>query len=231
MAYTIILDQFSGPLDLLLKLIEEEKLDISRISLAKVTDQFINYLEKKEIINLSELSDFLYIAAKLLYIKSTILLPHPSLEEEKEVLRFEEQLKIYKEYREATKIIKNVLNCQRYSFSREKFFLTEGFFVPPKNVDLKKIYNSFELLVKKLEKELYIVRKIKRKIISLADKIKEIDNLLKNYKKLNFSFLLKKAKSKLEIIINFLAILELVKRRVVDIQQNKTFGEIKIYKL
>lgn len=229
--YTITLEQFSGPLDLLLHLIEKQELDISKISLAKVTDQFIDYLEKKEIVELPELSDFFYLAAKLLYIKSTILLPDISLEEEEELSKFEEQLKIYKEYKEATKIIRIILNKNNYSYSREKFFLSEGFFVPPKNVNLEKIYNFFQVLIKNLEKELLIVRKIKRKIISLTDKIKEIDNLLKSYKKLNFSFFFKKAKSKLEIIINFLAVLELVKRRMVEVQQNKTFGEIKIYKL
>ncbi|MCX7778705.1 MAG: segregation/condensation protein A [Patescibacteria group bacterium] len=228
--YEIKLDQFSGPLDLLLKLIEEEKLDISKISLAKITDQFIDYLDKIKDVALHELADFLYLAAKLLYLKSIILLPHLTQEEEKEILKFEEQLKIYKEYQQATKIIKDILGHKRYSFSREKFFLNERLFIPPKKVGLKKIFTSFQLLIKNLEKELLIRKKIKRKIISLTDKIKEIDGILKLKRKFNFNFLMKKAKSKLEIIISFLAILELVKRQMIKVEQNKIFGEIKIYR-
>jgi len=229
--YQVTLDQFSGPLDLLLKLIEEEKLDISHLSLAKITDQFIEYLEKEKVIVLAELSDFLYLAAKLLYIKSIILLPYLTREEEAEVLRFEEQLKIYKEYQEATKIIKHIFAQGRYSFSREKFFLPERFFTPPKNVNIEKIYIFFQGLVKNFEKECLIAKKIKRKIISLADKIKEVNHLLMRKRKINFNFLIKKAKSKLEVIINFLAILELAKRKIAEIKQDKIFGEIKIFRV
>lgn len=231
--YQIKLDQFSGPLDLLLRLIEEEKLDISKISLAKVTDQFIDYLEKIKEIDLNELSDFLYLAARLLYLKSIILLPFFTYEEETDTdfLKLEQQLKLYQKYQEAVRNVKSLLLQKKYSFSREKFFLEDRFFIPPKNVNLGKIFLTFSEIIKNLEKKFFLVKKIKRKIISLAEKIKEIDELIKSKRKLNFSSLIKKAKSKLEVIVNFLAILELVKREVIKIEQNRIFGEIKIYKL
>lgn len=228
--YTITSNQFSGPLDLLVKTIEEEKLDISRISLAQVADQFVDYITQAKEIKLSELADFLYLAAKLLYLKSIILLPTVSPEDEKEISNLEEQIKIYKEFREATYLIKNLLRQEKYSFSREKFYLTGGYFIPPQNIDIKKIFIAFQGIVKNLEKNLLIARKIKKKVISLADKIKEINNLLLKKKKINFGEIAKKAKSKLELIIHFLAILELVKRKITEVKQTEIFGEIEVIK-
>ncbi|MFN3301837.1 MAG: segregation and condensation protein A [Patescibacteria group bacterium] len=231
MTYIVTLDQFAGPLDLLVQMIEEEKLDISRISLAKIADQFVNYLNQVKDVKLSELADFIYFAAKLLYLKSIILLPTRSQVEEEEILKFEEQIKIYKEFREATHLIKNLLQQKRYSFSREKFYLTGEYFIPPKNVDLNKIFIVFQRIIKNLEKNLLIAQKIKKRIISLADKIREINELLLEKKKINFSEIAKKAKSKLELIIHFLAVLELVKRKVIEVKQKEIFGEIEIIRL
>lgn len=226
--YTITLEQFSGPLDLLLNLIEKQELDISRVSIAKVTDEFLNYLEKFQEERPGEIADFLYLTAKLVYIKSTILLPYLSPEDEQEISDFEKGLRLYKEFQEATKIIRKILAKKNFLFSREKFFISGSFFMPPKNVNKKKLFEAFSLIVKGLEKELMIVKKMRKRVISLADKIEEIKDILRRVENLELVSFIKKKKNKTEIIFSFLAVLELVKRGAVFLKQEKIFGEIKV---
>ncbi|MBS4014766.1 MAG: segregation/condensation protein A [Bacteroidetes bacterium] len=230
--YTISLEQFSGPVDLLLHLIEKEELDISRISLAKVTDEFLTYLNQiEEEKNPSEIANFLYLASKLIYIKSTALLPYLSSEDEQEILEFERDLKFYQEFRGAMKVLRQSLNKKNYLFSREKFFLTDNLFIPPKNININKIFEAFNLVVKDFEKELAIVQKIRKRVISLADKIEEMRDLLKKVESLELVSLIKNKKNKTEIVYSFLAILELVKMGMINLKQEKVFGEIHVSNL
>src|SRR3989344_4119781 len=97
MHYTFKLEEFEGPLELLLKLIEDEKLDITTISLAKVSDQYLAYIKNEEELPSEEVADFLVVAAKLIYVKSKYLLPALQLEEE-DGEDLEQQLKIFREY-------------------------------------------------------------------------------------------------------------------------------------
>ena len=103
------LEKFEGPLDLLLQLIESADLDITEVALSKVADQFMEYLEQVEEKNSEEMADFLVVASRLLLIKSRILMPALHLDEDDEVIGLEEQLKIYREYYEASKKIDNTL--------------------------------------------------------------------------------------------------------------------------
>lgn len=230
MPYTINFEKFSGPLDLLLNLIEKQELDISRVSVAKVTNEFLEYLKKIEDRKSSEIADFLYLAAKLVYIKSTTLLPYFSSEEEEELLDFEQGLRVYKKFQEATKNIKEILARKNILFSREKFFLSGNFFTPPKNIDKQKLYQAFKLIADDLSKELIMVKKMRKRSISLAEKIEEIKNILDKVERINFKSLLKGNSSKPEIVASFLAVLELFRKRIVRLEQEKAFDEIKITK-
>ena len=117
--YEIKLNQFEGPLDLLLELIRQQKLDITQISLAKVADKFLNYvIQEQNNIPLQELSDFLSIASRLLFIKSKTLLPSLVWEDDGEEEQLTKQLKIFQEYLLAGKTINNIINQRHFSFSR-----------------------------------------------------------------------------------------------------------------
>ena len=109
--YRVQLEDWQGPLDLLLQLIESQQMDITKVSLSKVADQFIAYMNLKPV-QLEETADFLVIAAKLIYIKSKALLPTLSLEDE-EGIDLEKQLKMYKEYLEAAKKIQLILKKKK----------------------------------------------------------------------------------------------------------------------
>jgi len=101
----IQIEKFSGPLDLLLKIVEQEDLDITQISLAKIADEYLRYLEKPGHIDPEDMADFLLVAAKLLVIKSRALLPNLAPEEEQEISELEAQLRMYKEFVEAARAL------------------------------------------------------------------------------------------------------------------------------
>ena len=105
----VVLEQFEGPLDLLLKLIEKDKLVITEISLAHITNQYLNYIEESKELIPEEVADFLLIASKLIYLKSKHLLPDFNLEDEDDASSLEEQLKIYRQYYDAAQNINQIL--------------------------------------------------------------------------------------------------------------------------
>ena len=125
-------EQFEGPLDLLLQLIEQQQLDVSTVALASVTEQFLAYLKNLQEKNPINLADFLIIAAKLLVIKSKSLLPNLDLgiEEEETAFDLTAQLLQYKKYKEAAKYLRNLDARRKQSYTRESEFLDRVTFLP-----------------------------------------------------------------------------------------------------
>ena len=123
MSYNIKLEQFEGPLDLLLQLTEQEKLDITRVSLAQIADQYLEYISNAKNITLAHLADFLSVASKLILIKSKALLPLLQFteEEEEEIKDLEHQLAEYKKFKEAAQKLNDVFHSPFTYFSRKGF--------------------------------------------------------------------------------------------------------------
>ncbi len=224
------LEQFSGPLDLLLSLIDEEKLNISEVSLSAVTEQFLNYLEKLENKKPEELADFLVIATRLLLIKSRKLLPQFALEEE-EGPSLEEQLRLYKMFVEAAKKINQLWENKNHSEFRLEPPRRPEIFTPPANLSLAELQESLIKLLRRLEPPKPLPQTQIDKTVLLEEKIKNIQALLKKAKSLNFSEILNNNQNRTEIIITFLALLELVKGQTVALKQKKSFEEIMILKV
>jgi len=230
MAYNIKLEQFKGPLELLLKFIEEEKLDVTSVSLAKVADQYLDYISHRENIGLENLANFLTIASRLILIKSKALLPFLELtdEEEKEIKDLEFQLQEYKKFKEITQPVRQIFDSSRISFSREGFSGFHSFFFPPENInalDLKKTFLKIleEIpLLEKLEEEMV------REVVTLEEKINYIQSMFKDKIITSFSEIVVKAENKVDVIVSFLAILELVKQRIIEAEQGEMFNEIKL---
>lgn len=231
--YNVKIEKFEGPLDLLLQFIEDQKLDITEVSLALVADQYIQYLNQATAIDPDELADFLLVAAKLLYIKSKALLPSLDLGLEDDVADLERQLKIYKEYLEASKVIHKMILKKNFSFVREKQVKTEDIiFNPPKKIDKSKMKTIFEEILKDLKPIFEISKKTIERTVSIGEKIAYIKNYVLSCieNKLCFRSLLKDVKSKTEIIVSFLALLELVKQRSIHVAQDEIFKDITIQK-
>ncbi len=224
------LEKFEGPLSLLIKLIEQEELDITQVSLAKVADQYVQYIREAGRINPEEMADFLVVAARLLLIKSKALLPYLYPEEEQEIEELEEQLKMYKEFIEAAKGIQKMLGRKKFMFAREfnrKVILNNiHLFAPPKKLiksDLKEIFTD---IITRLEPPEKLAEKTLDRKITIEEKIAHIQNLLLDRITTSFNEVLIQAENKTEIIVSFLAILELMRQREVVLEQNELFGEI-----
>lgn len=229
--------QFSGPLALLLSLIEKEKMDITQISLAKIADEYIAYLETVQDISPEQIADFLLVAAKLLYIKSKALLPYlSSPEQDEEAEDLERQLRMYKEFLAAATGMEKILAGKHFSFAKEgkgvsRQGLTKKFY-PPKGIsgeNLSSVYedicNRLRFFVQKLREE-----RLERKI-NIDERISHIRNLISLGKRFSFKEIISSATNRTEVIVNFLALLELAKQRELSFAQEELFGEILIDKL
>jgi segregation and condensation protein A len=230
------IEKFDGPLSLLLQMIEQEELDITQISLAKIADQYIEYIKEAKNIDPEEMADFLVVAARLILIKSKALLPYLFPEEEEEIKEFENQLKMYQEFLAATKKVTAIIGKKRFMFSRpfnrKVLFSGDNFFAPPKKLvaaDLAMVMSDLIGRIRPAEVDLE-ERRLEPKI-NIDDKIAEIRSNIFTRLKMRFSQVLELAKSKTEIIVSFLAMLELIKQKEVLVDQLELFGEIEINKI
>ena len=218
MAVTISIKRFSGPLDLLLELIHARELEVSEISLKEVTDQFIRYLDQDHI-PANELTDFLTVAVKLVLLKTRSLLPYLEMEDEGEE-ELEKQLKMYEVYWKAAKKID--AKSQAHLFGKIKNpQLTEVIFSPPTKNKISKSDFAFHFksILDKIEpqKELPITQI--KKAVSLSNKIMFLRTLLEKSGKISFrNFLRKDNASKTDLIVNFLAALELIKQNEIEVE-------------
>ncbi len=222
--------QFKGPLDLLLDLIKKEKLDITQISLAKVTDQYLEYLEDIKEIEAQEVADFLLVAAKLLVIKSKVLLPKEEEDEdESDLVR---QLRIYKAYLEASKKVNKIIGKNNFLFTRQVAFRSEVVFSPPKTVTkkaLKEVFNNFLLRIKKKEVSSERQRIIRK--ISIQERIRDIYKVLKTKKSFVLNSFFTSFAEKEERVVSFLAVLEMIKKKEVNVKQENLFDDIIVNKV
>lgn len=221
-------EKFEGPLDLLLQLIEKEKLDICQISLAKITDK---YLERVAAIegNGDEMAEFLLIAAKLLYIKSKNLLPNSKTEEEEEeIADLEAKLLEYQRYKEAAKSLEEILAKGNRGFRRKAKNELAINFLPPKDLNSSKLYAIFQEVISKLEEDKPEEEVLETPNITIEDKRNLIKSAIKKGERISFRKILFTAKSKVEIIVSFLAVLEMIKQKEIKVSQTKNFADFEI---
>jgi len=229
------IDKFEGPLGLLLQLIEKEEMDITEISLAKIADQYIEYIRNSEHLKPEEMADFLVVAAKLLLIKSRALLPFLKGEVEAEIQEFEDQLRMYKEFLAATEKIEAIIGEKRFSFAREfdrrAILASAHLFSPPKRLTAAVLGEVFNEIIKNIQPLELLEEQSLEQAINIEDKILAIQQILLEKIKVSFNHILAGAKNKTEIIVSFLALLELIKQRGVIVMQGDLFGEIEINRI
>lgn len=231
-------EQFTGPLGLLLSLIEKEEMDITEINLAKIADDYVNYVREATVaIGPDDLSDFLLLAAKLLYIKSKALLPYLLVDDEDEFDKedLERQLKMYKEFVDASATIKGILEAENFLFiptllKARGFEESTPVFSPPRNVDPSVLAHEMRAIVSRLKREQadILPEESLEPKINIEEKIEIIQKLLLKKIKVNFSKMLRETKSKTEFMVSFLAVLELAKQKELIFEQDGLFSEIHI---
>ncbi|MFA4890331.1 MAG: segregation/condensation protein A [Candidatus Paceibacterota bacterium] len=234
--YAIKVGQFEGPLDLLLGLIEKKKLSINDVSLSEIADQYLEYLKKMENFPLEEVVVFIVVASTLMLIKSHSLMPSLELseEEEKSIEELEERLKIYRRIKELSINIKELFG-KNPIFSREGFRGAELGFLEPKGLSKEIVYKILNDLVQNLPAKECLPEAEVKKIISLEDKVKDLVGRMQQRLELSFAeFSTAKTKNgemrdkKLEVIVSFLAMLELIKQGLIIVNQANLFDNIKI---
>lgn len=228
--YQIKIEKFQGPLDVLLQLIEQERLNITEVSLAQVTDQYISYLQSATDLNPDEVADFLVVASKLLLIKSRVLLPMLQLGGDEEERDLERQLRIYKEFLEASKTINKLWNSEKVLYGREKSLVikAEVQFTEPRGVTANVLWEVWQQVLKKLEPIIKLPQMTMVKAISINQKIQDLKMKILAKAHLNWYNFIAEAKDKTEIVVSFLALLELVKQREIIVKQAELFQDITI---
>lgn len=235
------LEVFEGPLDLLLHLIEKNKFNIFDIPIVEITRQYLDYLDSMEEENMDVMSEFLVMAATLISIKSKMLLPKEEEEEEEEDDPRAELVKSlieYKMYKYASLELKDMsLDASNAFFKKEtipKEVKEVKEEVNPKellsDITMKQMSEIFHALLKREVDRVDPVRSkfgtITRDEIRLEDRMVEIRNEIKGLKSINFRTLLGSKRGKINLIVSFLAILELMKTGVLVIRQEEMFGDI-----
>ncbi len=229
--YTIATSVYEGPLDLLLQLIEHAELDITKLSLAQVTDQYLDYIHQLTDLAADEVSAFLVIAAKLLQIKSEALLPRPPQREPGEEDPGEalaRQLIIYKRFREIAGIL-----YQREAAGLRTYLRVAP---PPKlegsfdltGITIDDIARAAQDIFTDLSRADALNAVVPPSRVTIREKISLITDFLRHNKNVSFRSLINHENSRLEVVVTFLAMLELIKRHMVRVSQDGLFGDISL---
>lgn len=220
-------------MDLLLSLIEKEKLDITQVSLAQVTDQYLEYLRQEESLSLADLSSFLAVAARLILIKSRALLPvlEWSDDEEESMDDLEIRLKEYKRFREAANTLGMLFGKHRSARSRESFLGAQVVFYPPPGLTALDIQEQFLAVLGEIPVFEVLPEKEIQAIVTLEEMIFSLQNMLSEKVEQSFVELTRTARDRTEVIVSFLAVLEMVKQRVIFVEQERFFSDIFIKRM
>lgn len=233
MSVNIKVQEFEGPLDLLLQLIEEHQLDITTLALASVTEQFLEYVRNLQEKQPLMLADFLVIAAKLLVIKSKSLLPNLdlSLEEEESATDLTAQLLLYKKYKTVGQFLRKMDLKRRQSWTREVDFYDRVTFLPDASITVDTIAQSLRKLATELKDIVRLPQQIMAEVVSITEKIEHLQKLISEKIQISLASIIKDSKSRTEVIVTFLALLELVKQKILIVDQNEIFSDIIIRKI
>jgi len=222
-------DLFEGPLDVLLDLIEKRKMLINDISLAKVTDDFIAHIKDLGIFPMGEASSFILIASTLLLIKSKSLLPTLELTpgEQGDIKDLERRLVIYQKFKRLGQGIHEVLGVRPLFYSNPRPF--EPVFSPSTDINLDSLFASINRILNNLPKKQIVPKAIVDKVISLEDMIEHLTKRVTQSLKMSFKEFSNFNKGeKVNVIVGFLAMLELVKQGSIMVKQDNHFEDIQM---
>jgi segregation and condensation protein A len=232
--YQIDIPVYQGPLDLLLQLIESAELDITTLALAQVTEQYLKHLEALQDLPADEMSAFLVIAAKLIQIKSEALLPHQStsMDDEEDIGdELARQLIAYKRYKEIADLL-----AERKDLGYQSFIRLSPVYVDRKqNLDLEGfgIGDLFQIASTIFQKDIErqsISTVVERPKITIKEKINQISDKFQTSDELTFGDMLGDNYSRFDVVISFLALLELIKGNFIRVVQDGMFNEIILIK-
>lgn len=233
MEINLKIDDFEGPLDLLLHLIKEKKMDLLNLKLEVIIDEYLDFIQKMEEMNLNVASSYLVMSSELIEMKSKLLLPRNEEEEQdleedpKEALV--NRLIEYQRYKDLTNDFKELENERQKIFTRLpenlKEYSDENKMINNSNVTLEDLLDAFKKFLerKKLQEPLHT--KVTKKEMSVEERTVSIRNVLRSKKKVNFLELFD-VLNKEYVVVTFLAILEMAKKNEITISQENKYGDI-----
>jgi segregation and condensation protein A len=227
-AYRVKFAEFEGPLELLLHLIERAELDITQVSLASIADEYLAYVAEQEEIPLENLAQFLSVASRLILIKSRALLPILEFTEEEEASMedLEAHLRVYQEYRTAAAQLGVLFGLRRAVSGRESFLGVESVFYPPKSVTPRVLAAAFRNVLGTLPMERVLPEAELARIVTLEERIFHLKETLAERAESSFHEWLGTEVSRVDMIVSFLAMLELIKGRYLEVEQGGLFTPI-----
>lgn len=232
MDYKFKINEFEGPLDLLLHLIKESEMDIMDIEIVSLTDQYLNYIESMNSINLTVASEYLVLASELMFLKSKYLLPHHEEETDDEYIeakeRLVERLLEYQQYKDVTGVFKELEGKRKEMFTKNPSDLKEykpTEVVLNQDITLEDLMKAFQKFMIRKKHEEPVTTKITAKEISVEERTVKIKEILRSRKKIEF-FELFDDISKPYVVVTFLSILEMAKKKELIITQENNFDKI-----
>lgn len=230
-SFQIKTETFEGPFDLLVTLIEKRKMHVSDVSLAQVADDYIKYVNMQENFPVEETANFILVAATLLLIKSKNLLPVFDLttEEESDVEDLENRLRLYKKFRRIALLLWPHWG-KRKMYERSFVPENEPMFVPDENVTPEVLKSSLEALLTKARSQFKSLPKAKvQQVVSLEEMMDNLSKRIQTSLSMSFKDFSKMGKvDKIEVVVSFLAMLELVKQGALSVVQQGTFQDIEL---
>ncbi|QVK16994.1 segregation/condensation protein A [Mycoplasmatota bacterium] len=237
MEYQVKIDEFEGPLDLLLYLIKETKISIDKINVSEITQQYIDFIHAMEELNLEIASEYLVMAAYLTFIKSKMMLPKANLENEE--IDYEEnpeeklkmRLKVYKLFKDVVPYFKEQEEERNYYITKIPTDFSNEFKLDVKevlaqNANVYDLLSAFNKVMKRYHLHQPLKTKIKPQTITIDERIIQLKKAIKEKKKLLFTELFTSHDSKEFIVTTFMAILELAKDKIINIKQDELFTDI-----
>jgi segregation and condensation protein A len=222
----ITLGDFEGPLDLLLYLIRQEQVNIYDIPIARITDEYLRYLNLMQQLDLTVAGDFLVMAAQLIEVKSRMLLPRDPSAEDEELIdprtELVDRLLEHEKFKAAAEMLWSRATVERAVFTRAEIETDKS--NPEVAVGLFDLLRVFQEILARHKEE--ILMEIEREEVSMAEMIDRLRNMVRSAGEVNLLMFFERAKSRRELVVAFLSVLELVRMSEISLVQNETFGAI-----
>ncbi|ERJ12815.1 segregation and condensation protein A [Haloplasma contractile] len=241
MEYKVKIDAFEGPLDLLLFMIKDMKVDIDDVNVTEITDQYLNFIRSMEELNLEVASEYLVMAAHLTYIKSKMILPKPKLDED---LEYEEEdpeeklkrrLKLYKLFKDVSEKFKDLEEERGKHLTKLPTDLssevkTDARELLSDDVDATELLSAFNRVLRRYNLHKPLQTKIRTRTITIEERINQLNDLFADVDEIMFANLFDENTTRELVVTTFLAILELAKAKTISIEQDHTYDDILIRK-
>ncbi len=225
-SYCVQLEQFEGPLALLLELIEQDKLSVSDVSLGQITESFLGHLEHVEEVAPHDVADFLVVAGRLLYLKSKLLLPELALEEDDE-MGLASQLRIYQRFAEASKRLGEMVLSNHAAYAAPRMTIDVPTFSPPEHLTGLDLASALRGLVEKVRPYVDLPERLLERTVTVEEKIEDLKRRIEQETTILFHDLAQRG-SKSDVVTSFLALLELLKQNILRVEQRGHFADIAI---